>query len=199
MSAKPDRTRGPAKPAPEGSRKRRLWLLLIPVAIVVIPPLVVMACNLGAPELPEIDADAKAIVHVQDMTMLGSLKVEGIRRLTKLIASGKPSKNPWTVVKVYWKHRRSASVYVQQTGQLMPIFDAEAWAILLVPIEGATDEYHAYHYLQDGYLAYLDGPEGVKVLEMPFTPDEFHAQLVGFKKPFGAVLGETPGSGPSQP
>jgi hypothetical protein len=194
MNARPTQTSQAAKPDVEEPRKRRWWLLLIPVVILAAPPVVVILLNTGSPKLPAVDKRSTAVVHVQDMPVLGRLKVEGIRRLRERIASGRPARNPWTIVRMYWKHRRSASVYVRQTGQLMPRFDSEAWAILMVPIEGTRDEYHAYHYLQDGELAYLDGPDGVQVLVMPFSPAELHADLIPFKVPFLVEPDEPKGS-----
>jgi len=189
MNARPTQTSHVGKPDPEEPRKRRWWLLLIPLVILAAPPVVVILLNTGDPKLPEVDERSKAVVHVREMSALGSLKVEGVRRLKRLIARGRPARNPWTIVRTYWRHRRSDSViYVPETGQLMPTFDAEAWAILMVPIEGTQDEYHAYHYLQDGDLAYLDGPDGVQVLVMPYSPADLHAELIPFKVPFGAGL-----------
>ena len=187
MTARPDLTPRPAQTQVEEPRRRRLWLLLIPLVIV-------MGLNTGDPKLPEIDENAKAIVSVPDMPALGRLSEDGVRRLRRMIASGEASKNPWTIVKVYWKHHRPASVrYEPQTGQLMPVFDADAWAILMVPIQDSPGEYHAYHYVQEGNLAYLQGPEGEQVLIMPFTAEDLHAQLAGLKKPLDL------GTGPAAP
>lgn len=200
MNAEATQTPQAPKPSSQEPRKRRLWLLLIPVAVVGIPVLIVIVLNTGDPKLPAIDEQAKAVVHVRDLSVLGSLKVEGIQRLRDLIARGKPARNPWTIVRIYWRHRRSDSVmYVRETGHLMPTFNAEAWAILMVPIPGTKDQYHAYHYIQDANLAYLDGPDGVQVLIMPFSPEGLHTELVGYEVPFFIDPEPPAGSRPSIP
>jgi len=187
MTPRPDQTQPqPAvTPKREKPRRRRWWMLLIPLVIVVVPAVIIIALNTGDLKLPEIDEKAETIVNVRDMPALGRLNVEGIRRLKRMIAGGKPAMNPLTIVKVYWKLHRPASMrYEPETGHLMPVFDADAWAILTVPIKDSVYEYHAYHYVQEGNLAYLQGPEDGQVLIMPFTAADLHDQLAAFRKPF---------------
>ncbi len=103
-----------------------------------------------------------------------------IRRVGK----GKPCLNPLTIYQVRRDRRQIDPLAIDPvTRQPMPDLHSDAWAVIMVPAPDSVDMFDAYHYRQDGHVAFLDGPDGDQVLVMPFGPEEFYVQLVTHRAP----------------
>ena len=181
--AAPGPARKPVKATP--AEKRRPWWLVVVLAVLATPPVVVILMNLSGVTMPKVTEGMRVLVNVPAKGSrggtVGFVNPEGAQKLLDLIAEARPSMNPWTIYTVSREHRRLDRVATDSEGLPIPKFHAEAWAVIMVPVAGFEDEYYAYHYRQDGDIAYVDGPDGDQVLVMSITPQEFHAEMVKYK------------------